>query len=471
MIELHYRQLQDDGADPLPWISAGAIAMGVPFAITDLVEGATYETRCRQIYDDGSFSDWITAPATQATRASQSGSDDQEVQPTPPQNLRIDRDGCLAWDYPEGSAGTGTTFEVRTAPDATTSWNQARPIADTAFTAPPVSLCGVPRGETRTLLVAAVAPSGVLSDPVALTVNRGPFDEGKDVQVASAAEDPSFSGTKTNCTVVASVLTMSAGSMFYAPKGAKFYAPSGHAFYGSAKKDARYQWQVTVAAAPPSEDGRILTLAPVVTAPGWFVEYRPHAAMGKFYNTVGTPFYGPAWGPFYNTGGSWIRWPGSIPVRGTGSYDFRLTMPGTAQAASTATNLAARITRPSCPGAGSRVVVAPSVTATNFPLGTTEVPGTYRIKTNLATALELRVTARVTSGATIGKLWLQYSTDDATWSTLSGNFVDLSGAGTEAAAWEAVPAGAKGDVYVRAVTSAGDAAHSATFSNVELQVR
>jgi hypothetical protein len=68
---------------------------------------------------------------------------------------------------------------------------------------------------------------------------------------------------------------------------------------------------------------------------------------------------------------------------------------------------------------------------------------------------EVRCTTRVATAGVTGDLKVQYSTDGATWNDLT-TLIDLSSTGVKASTWQAVPAGAKGLVLLRAVAVGGN---------------
>ena len=471
MIELEYRQAVEEGDDPGPWIAGGTLDQGTPLTISPLIEGVSYEARCREVLADGTFSPWAYAQRTRAATAARSDANGVQIAPPTPQNPRIDRDGCFAFDYPAESSPPGVMFEIRSAPGDYAAHDAMQLAHDGVVGPQSYSLCGVPRGE-RTISVVAVMPNGARSDPAQLLVDRGAFDEGKDVEIESHAEGPAFAGTKTNATVSGTTLLQDAASGAYGPPAAPAYGVStDHPYDGTV---ATAQYQFTASPAASGDDGRVLTLNPDIDVRNWQIEWRPtYDDTAGAYGASGDPAYGAPADPVYPEG-MWLRWPGSLPVRSTlGDVDIRITMPGGSDPAAALNDLAWRVTRPSVPGAGSHVVIGPSVTVAAIPAGVTEVPGTYRVKASLGAAIDCRVSARVTAGSTptSAVLYLEYSTDESSWSTLTTNQASIKDPGTIATTWESVPAGAKADVYVRAVTKDGNVSDSATFSNVELQIR
>lgn len=476
MIQVEYREAPTAGFEAPLWRSAGTMEIGAELELPNLIAGTSYEVRAREVREDGSYAAWTYSEPVEAALASREAAGAEEA-PASPQNVRIDRDGCLAWDYPAAaSLPPGVTlagFEVRTAPDTYDVHDAMQPVHD-GLVAPgaPVSLCGVPRG-TRTMSVVAVLSSGQKSDPAQAVIYRGPFDEGADVVIEGPHnEHTGFSGTKTNCSVSAGVLTQSTQTRIYGPRTAHAYGASATTVYSARYPDATYVFRATVAAAPTSEDGQLLTLDATCTGLNWRIEYRTHVTSSVAYGSSGDPAYGEKWEPAYGDL-TWRRWPGSLPVRAADDYDFRLTMPGGAKAAGTCTALSWRVTRPSSPAAMSHALISETITITNVGPALAEVPGAYRTKTDLSAAKSIRCVCRVSTAAATGTpdLYLQYSTDESTWATLTSNKVNLETTGTQATSWEAPPAGALADVYVRAVTKDGNATDDPVITNVFLQVR
>lgn len=99
-------------------------------------------------------------------------------------------------------------------------------------------------------------------------------------------------------------------------------------------------------------------------------------------------------------------------------------------------------------------------TVTNIPAGTTEFPAAPRLRTDLSFWTQIQYMASIFIVGNAGSnMFLQYSTDGSSWSTLTSNTIALNATGAPTrTAFENLPAGAKQDVYVRVVTNGGDGA-------------
>lgn len=82
-----------------------------------------------------------------------------------------------------------------------------------------------------------------------------------------------------------------------------------------------------------------------------------------------------------------------------------------------------------------------------------------RFKLDLAPFTEVCVSASVittSASANSPRVYLQYSLDESAWSTLTVQVVSLAVFGAKRSAWEAIPAAAKTDVFIRLVSHGGD---------------
>lgn len=114
-----------------------------------------------------------------------------------------------------------------------------------------------------------------------------------------------------------------------------------------------------------------------------------------------------------------------------------------------------------------------NVAWTNMPAAVTELFATVhrRCKADLTDCDKCRLTGRVsTVGAANAVLRVEYSTDESAWSVLSPDMPLNAGAGTKASAWGNVPAGAKGDVFLRVVGQSGDGAADPVIGNLLLEL-
>ena len=113
-------------------------------------------------------------------------------------------------------------------------------------------------------------------------------------------------------------------------------------------------------------------------------------------------------------------------------------------------------------------------TWTNQPAALTEFLGltVHRVKIDLTDVDKIRLDARVnTAGVSGSVLFLQYSTDESAWSTLTINQISMTATGTKATAWEDIPAGARGDVFVRIAGQSGNGTADPVIGNVILEAR
>lgn len=97
-------------------------------------------------------------------------------------------------------------------------------------------------------------------------------------------------------------------------------------------------------------------------------------------------------------------------------------------------------------------------TLTDVPNAVTEVL-LQRVKMDLAPFTEVSLAASiVTTSASVNspRVYLQYSLDESTWSTLTAQTVSLAVFGAKRTAWETIPAAARADVFVRLVSNGGD---------------
>jgi hypothetical protein len=111
---------------------------------------------------------------------------------------------------------------------------------------------------------------------------------------------------------------------------------------------------------------------------------------------------------------------------------------------------------------------------TNMPLALTELFGLNhrRIKVDLSDVDKIRLSVRVsTVGSTNAVLFLQYSTDESAWSTLTSNLTLNGVASTRVSPWESIPAGAKGDVFIRVVGQGGDGVADPVLGNIYFTYR
>jgi hypothetical protein len=116
----------------------------------------------------------------------------------------------------------------------------------------------------------------------------------------------------------------------------------------------------------------------------------------------------------------------------------------------------------------------PSVTTTNIPAAVQEYGNNSatRIIFDISAFVECKVTVNVfTAAPNGGSLRIQYSTDNSSFSDLTAN-ASLTATGLIQAAWQTIPDAAKGqEVYMRIVTSGGNAADDPITVQVVLSLR
>ena len=116
-------------------------------------------------------------------------------------------------------------------------------------------------------------------------------------------------------------------------------------------------------------------------------------------------------------------------------------------------------------------IVGALTTWTNMPSAATEFTGTPRTKVDLGAVDDVRIVVCVgvvgNAGAT---LVVQYSTDQSAWNTLTDT-VSINALNVQVSAWSTIPAGAKGDVFLRVVGAGGNGTMDPQIKLVQLQVR
>lgn len=115
-------------------------------------------------------------------------------------------------------------------------------------------------------------------------------------------------------------------------------------------------------------------------------------------------------------------------------------------------------------------LLAGAVTITNIPAAVTEVSGTYRIRVDLTELSWIRTGVRVAAQAAAGgTIRVQYSLNESSWFDLGSATISLVGTGTKVTAYEAIPAAARADVFLRVVTSGGNAVDDPQIRGVWVQ--
>jgi hypothetical protein len=118
-----------------------------------------------------------------------------------------------------------------------------------------------------------------------------------------------------------------------------------------------------------------------------------------------------------------------------------------------------------------------SPTWTDQPAALTELFGltASRLKADLTAATQVRLVCNVVqAGSASAAIRVQYSTDQSSWTYLDGSSGPSVGVGTtgvKVSSWVSPAAGAKADVFLRAVGVSGNGTADPSFSNILLQVK
>lgn len=126
-------------------------------------------------------------------------------------------------------------------------------------------------------------------------------------------------------------------------------------------------------------------------------------------------------------------------------------------------------------------LLAVTTTYTNQPAGAQELAagttGRFRTKVDLTNFTSIRTVVSVSVvGATNAGFYLEYSTDQSSWTMLgSGSGGDIArigdAIGASVSSWITLPAGAKADVWLRGFSVAGDGAADPVVGRVAAQVK
>lgn len=108
---------------------------------------------------------------------------------------------------------------------------------------------------------------------------------------------------------------------------------------------------------------------------------------------------------------------------------------------------------------------------TNMVAAATEVSTRARQKVILTNAVDARLTVNISAaGASTAVLYIQFSANGTTWTDL-GISVAINTTGDKLSEFVAVPAAAKGDVFLRVMGSGGDAVADPIFGTIGVGVR
>ena len=312
-----YIQVQYKETDEDIWFPAGgnhAITAG-SVLIPNLLEGETYNVRVRAATNDGHASPWREITETVSGFSG-----------VPVDVESLLRNGSiLTWIYPTlplDFAG----FELRRHFGSNVDWDSAVPLHVGVISVNSYDISMLPNGEQTLLLCAKDLAGNYSASPAILAI-----DIGDNIPVnilITQSEDPTFAGTKTNCTVVSNVLEADVDSsplfwqtsgLFWGAGGAQFWEPST---YKQLVYEARYD---------PIADhvGATLTLDLSITGP-YLVEYReelsqifwPAVGTGTFWDPTGSNLFWPV-----STYTSWAAWPGTLGplIAGNNPVEIRIT--------------------------------------------------------------------------------------------------------------------------------------------------
>jgi hypothetical protein len=119
------------------------------------------------------------------------------------------------------------------------------------------------------------------------------------------------------------------------------------------------------------------------------------------------------------------------------------------------------------------VLVNPAFIWTNMPAAETELVNnaSVRFKIDLTGYTEYRWMVNVNVvGAATADLRVQYAADDVTYADLSSE-IAINTLGRKVTAWEALPVGARADVFLRVMGKQGNGTADPNLSQLRLQVR
>lgn len=189
--------------------------------------------------------------------------------------------------------------------------------------APPFDLSGLPYGTITVLIVAVDTSDNESANPAVLVLNSGdPLVD----NVVETIDDRIrvWSGTKTNCTVVAGDLAADETSTFWGSDESAFWKPGTTLFWPSQTyADMAYETNFVPAAewVPVS-----MTLPAVIAGDDWSIEYRRQGTT-LFWEDDAELFWGADADAFWPPLPDWLPWPADIPV-GREQVDIRINVAG-----------------------------------------------------------------------------------------------------------------------------------------------
>ena len=190
--QLQYREENDDTDK---WVSLPSQAATVNNTEIRQLEAGVYTVRIRSVFENGSYSNWLYAPAHATTEFSQP--------PADVENFRISTTGdvsILRWD---AVAGVDVSYELRHAADGIVApiWNGALPLIDTVTTSAQIGT------RTGTFFIKAKRPWGLASaNAKTIYTNVASLTALNFITVIQ--EDPNFTGVKLNTEMVAEELRL-----------------------------------------------------------------------------------------------------------------------------------------------------------------------------------------------------------------------------------------------------------------------
>jgi hypothetical protein len=316
---------------------------GSVVSIPDVRDGRNYDVRVRSISEDlGLFSGWINIDSYTVIG--------KTTPPPDPDVLELQADG-VHWAYnPADEVDLPLDlrgFHLRWRSGAQAIWADAVPL--TRWPTPLYKLPVVPDGTQRTVMVKAIDTAGHESTGFA-SVTLDVDDRIVGNITLTRPQHPTFSGTKTNCTVISNQLVAdSSGGLFWhvpldtntgTPNWSPpFWTTDAALFWNGSSKEMHYSFVET----PPmyvSIAGGTMFVNVASNDQGLLLEYRVHAS-AKFWTTDAAPFWSTDptlfWSPIT---GVYYPWLGGVKAPRHHEYDFRITaIGGSVQAIITSINI------------------------------------------------------------------------------------------------------------------------------------
>lgn len=242
-----------------------------------------------------------------------------KLPPPDVKNFTLNGD-VMSWTGVSVSDLVGGGYKIRYQYGQSTWWPTAVALHEGVITESPYTLVNRPSGLV-TLLIKAVDSTGNESaNPASITLNLG--DALVENIINSWPQHTTWTGTKTNCTVISGELVASAVDQFYGSDDEPFFgADTGLFFATSQSAPMAYEFAVLT-----DGSGR-LTLSHSIVASGFTIEYQRDNT-DAFFGPDGEYFYGPDDEPFLGEPLPWTTWPGFIDVANAVEIRFRVTTSG-----------------------------------------------------------------------------------------------------------------------------------------------